>query len=315
MSVIPRPPGSGASAPQAPEPKGMAGRIHKISKSPPPAPKGKGIAMALLGVAVLASLIHTFLSDGSAAEGVREAHEADIRRAPSAPSAPPESPPASSTPDPLPLPVGPSNGNTDAPTELPGELVMPGSSFTLPEGLPGPIETRLRETLSIFENLALALQHGRSPDFAKMPVLLAEVPAEQRDGVRMVMFELLLKTASTSAYARGTFETAAWLVPEATTEQKGLVSKLILVACQSGLGRNASAGAAMAFLEQVPDPLGSLETFSLEDVILDARRPLDIRLAAARLTEKRELATSKRLVALHEDPTTHPLLRAALASR
>ncbi|MDA1194727.1 MAG: hypothetical protein O2894_06040 [Planctomycetota bacterium] len=51
---------------------GIAARVESASKMSAPAPKGKGIVLMLLGVVVLAALIHDFMGRGAASEKVRE---------------------------------------------------------------------------------------------------------------------------------------------------------------------------------------------------------------------------------------------------
>ncbi|MDF1700531.1 MAG: hypothetical protein P1V36_05170 [Planctomycetota bacterium] len=54
---------------------GIAGRVEAASKMAVPAPKGKGIAMMLIGVAVLGGLIYDFVGGSGASKKVRSISE------------------------------------------------------------------------------------------------------------------------------------------------------------------------------------------------------------------------------------------------
>ena len=60
------------------EPGGMQSRIGRISKAPPPSPKGKGIVLLFLGLAMVYALVDTFMLSGSSAgKVIEENHAAD----------------------------------------------------------------------------------------------------------------------------------------------------------------------------------------------------------------------------------------------
>ena len=61
--------------PQQPERTGMAGRVEAAAKMKAPPPRGKSIAMMILGVLVLAALIYDFTTRGGPSKKVRRITE------------------------------------------------------------------------------------------------------------------------------------------------------------------------------------------------------------------------------------------------
>ncbi len=63
-------------------PMGIRGRVEAASKAHAPAPKGKGLVMMIIGVAVLGALIWDFTGRGAASQAVRKAHDDGKRPVP-----------------------------------------------------------------------------------------------------------------------------------------------------------------------------------------------------------------------------------------
>jgi len=133
---------------------------------------------------------------------------------------------------------------------------------------------------------------------------------EDRETFRAQMLAGLTGPAGTSGpHRREAFEVATGLVEGAGPASQAAIRKLRRSAWVA-LGDDDAAPAAALFLTQLPDAGGAETREVLDEVILDAGRPLLVRVAAARARTK--TARPPALKQLATDPATHPSLRDAL---
>jgi hypothetical protein len=142
---------------------------------------------------------------------------------------------------------------------------------------------------------------------------VGSAPAEERPVLRRRVLAALVDPAGGTGHrARHALEAAAWLAREADEESGGTLAQLTLKAYPA-LEDDRTAYAAILFLAAllerggVVSPVGGA---ALDGVILDAKRPLHLRIAAARI--RPAAGRPQRVEALASDPATHPALREAL---
>ena len=293
------------------EPPGLANRIERLAQQRPPAPKGRGIVLILIGLAMIVALIETFTKGSSAGRAVQKNHE-DDRPPVSAPRNPNAGQPA----------AGPSSeglrlaedDTTTQPTVPvpPVDATPPRTSFDveLPEGLPSALARDLRLNLGSLGDLQTSFPQGVGGALREFAPLVARTPEALRPKVRAMILEALVRAAKRPRFRRGAYEAAAWLLPNAGEESEESVLELLILAGRGGLDDNKTAPAVIAFLDTYPHSPGPSAVAALDATILDPERPLHIRVAAAkaRPAEKR----SSKIDALATDADTHPLLRAAI---
>ena len=133
---------------------------------------------------------------------------------------------------------------------------------------------------------------------------------EERETFRAQVLEALGEPAGrTDGVCAEAFEAAARFAPEAGAASVKHLLQLKLRALVA-LGDDTSAPAAILFLRQLPAGGGAETMTLLDEVILDAGRPLRVRIEAAR--GRSVAGRPAELDALAQDPATHPSLRAAL---
>lgn len=133
---------------------------------------------------------------------------------------------------------------------------------------------------------------------------------EKREAMRLSILEALVKPAGRrDALARQCFEAAAWLIDGAGPDAQGPLSQLALRAL-AALRNDTTATAATLFLARLPDSGGAITATALDEVIGDPQRPLEVRVAAARVRPK--AGRPALIEALAKNPSTHPALREAL---
>lgn len=244
------------------ESQGIRGRVEAAAKAHAPAPRGKGVVMLLLGLAVVAALIWDFTGRGAASRAVRESADDGERPVPR---------------------EGPTGDHPEPPAS-------PAAEFRI------DVEVKEGATLSMTPYDAAA--YVDSPEKDEPP------------GLRRRVLEALVEPAGDKgSRARIALETAAWLARGAGPDCTATLARLSLEAYPA-LEDDRTAHAAILFLSSLPDRGGDLGAVSLDDVILDARRPLHLRIAAARVrpAEGRPQAIED----LASSPATHPALREAL---
>lgn len=233
------------------ERSGIAGRVEAASKMAAPAPKGKGIAMMLIGVAVLAGLIYDFTGRSGASKKVRQITENQ------------------------PKPV--------AAKAKPGEA----------------LEITIRdEGQELTMSSAAAIAYYTS------------APAEKQAEIR----PRLLKTLAAEedlygARAQEAFELASRLLEGADARSRDAIADLAIKGLTL-LDDDDAAPAVAFFLGANPEGIDRTTARALDKVVLDTRRPIHVRVAAAEATTPE--GRSEAVEALAADAKTHPQLRKAL---
>jgi hypothetical protein len=304
-------PRRGSSLGGGKEAPGLANRIERLAQQRPPAPKGRGIVLVLIGLAMVWAMIETFTRGSSAGRAVEKSHKN-------------ERPPVSAPPDPqaLPAPVDVPQG-PDLSQGLPGPVDVPQdpeaappvqTSFdvALPDGLPPALARDLRLNLGSLGDLQTSFPQGVDQALREIAPLVGRTPEAQRAAVRAMVFQALARAAKRPRFRRGAYEAASWLLPDAGEESEETVLDLLILAGRGALQDDTAAPAVIAFLDAYPHSPGPAAVAALDATVLDAARPLHIRVAAARArpTDKR----SAKVDALASDPDTHPLLRAAISA-
>ncbi len=231
--------------------EGIAGRVEAAAKAKVPPPKGKGLVMMLIMVAVLAGLIYDLSTRGGASGKVR-----DMTRA---------------------------QGEPMSAKEKAGEA----------------LEVTVRDEgqdLTLTASAAIAYYTAAPAEKkAKIrPKLLKAIAAEENlDGQR----------------AQEAYELATRLLEGAGSASEDAITDLATGAIGL-LGSDEAAPAAIFFLGAMPDGLEKSHVRALDKVVLDKRRPLHVRTAAASALPKDR--RSDAVNALAADGNTHPALRKAL---
>ncbi len=280
------------------EPPGLANRIERLAQQRPPAPKGRGIVLILIGLAMVWAMIETFTKGSSAGRAVEKNHEGErpTVSAPRDPKAPGDPVPQSPLPQDL----------ERAPP------VRTSFDVEVPEGLPPAIARDLRLNLGSLGDLGTSFPQGVDSALREIAPIVERTPEAKRGEVRALIFQALASAAKRPRFRRGAYEAATWLLPDAGEESDDGVLELLILAGRGGLDDNKTAPAVIAFLNAYPHSPGPAAVAALDAAILDSERPLHIRVAAAkaRPMEKR----SAKVDALAEDTDTHPMLRAAIGS-
>ena len=264
----------GGANPHDPEAKAIGDRIEAASKAVPE-PKGKGLVMILLAIAVLGALAWEFSGQGAASKATREAVERERREKEIGEKDVPLARDNPEDPAPRARPDAPPPPASTAPTV---EITLRGMKATLPP--------------------ALAVSAW------------VETPEDEREALRLSLLEALVPLAKQKGRsAQEAFEAAAWLLEGAGEDAMEAILHLTN-ATPAALEDDRSAQAAILFLTRVPDGIDKRTALSLDGVIADSTRPLAVRLAAARARPKD--GQSKRVRDLIDDPMTHPALRDAL---
>jgi hypothetical protein len=274
---------SGARAPRS------APSSRFASMTVPP-PRGRGIVLALIGAVALYALVNAFVGGGGS----------DDRRdrGPVLPlEAPPDSAPALPRPPPEPPPPPPP-----APTPPAGEAPIPA-------GLPEGTARRLRLAVSAVRHPppGLGAAEARviaSAGIRELPAIAAEAEEPHRAAVRGFVLERLAEFAREERFAPDAWDAAVLTAPRG--EEAGL---LVTVAAQA-LGRDATTPAALLFLSTLPDRGGAAASGPVSELILDAERPLLLRILAARTLDPAARAEVARRAA--EGDTIPEPLRDAL---
>lgn len=247
------------------KPAGITARVEAAAKHRAPAPKGKGVVMILLGVAVLAALIWDFTGRGSAGRAIRESVD---------------------------------DGERPVPKEGPAKPDEPGPPATPPPPDPTLIDVVVKEGAIL----------SMSPLDAA--AFVASAPEADRADLRSRVLKALVAPAGAKGgRASAALEAAAWLAKDAGEQSAAVIARLTLKAYPA-LEDDRTAYAAILFLANVPDRGGAAGAAALDDVILGRKRPLHLRIAAARI--RPAAGRPDAVTALATDPATHPALREAL---
>ncbi len=133
---------------------------------------------------------------------------------------------------------------------------------------------------------------------------------EEREAFRaQVLIGLADPAGRVGPHAHEAFEVGARMVEGAGESSARPIRKLRRLAW-GALAHNEAAPAAILFLKQLPDSGGAETMDALDEVILDAQRPLAVRVEAARARNKTDRPAA--LDKLAADTSTHPSLRDAL---
>lgn len=284
----------------------MASRIEAIAKARPPAPKGKGIVMILLGIAVLWALIDTFSRGSSAKRAVEDGRKGTPENPPLAPKRNPDEP---------------DNPSVDpkAPATPPESFELPGAKIELPEGLPPKVDRELRLNMVALASAGTPVQSLTEREIRKQvirtalrdtPRAFAAVPATDKPAVRRQLLELFVRMLPLDQYRGPMFACASSIADGFGEESEEAWFDLHLAAYQKGLADDAQAPGAILFLGSSPTRLGAPAAAALDVVILDVNRPLHVRVLAAQVRPLEGRGT--KITTLAKDPATPPALRQAL---
>jgi hypothetical protein len=193
-------------------------------------------------------------------------------------------------------------GRAGSGDERPIAPPKPGDDPSTPGGAPeaGPLQVSIAmgsATLSMSAADAVARFSATS--------------GEEREVFRAQVLESLRKPAArTGRQGVEAFETAARFTKDAGPAGAKQLRQLRLLALVA-LADDERAPAAILFLKQLPDGGGADTMAMLDEVILDAGRPLRVRIEAARARSMQ--GRPAELAKLANDPATHPSLVDALA--
>jgi hypothetical protein len=261
-----------------PQTRGPLGdRIEATTRKSVPDPKGKPLVMIILAIAVLAALAWEFSGKGAASQATRRAVER-VEREKEA-----QNPPLARED-----PAAPKSPQAEIPPTAPPRRAPSAAAL---------IDVKIGETK------------------ATLPPALAvaawvEADAAQREAMRLQILDALLPLAERKgSAAREAFEAAAWLVDGASEDATEAILRLTNATTRALEDDDAALGAIL-FLARVPDGVDKRTALSLDGVIVDSTRPLQVRIAAARIRPKD--GQSRRITDLIADPMTHPALRDAL---
>jgi hypothetical protein len=271
------------STPRTPRPGGLADRMAKIASQRPPPPKGKGVVLVLVGLAVTYAVIHSFVLGGGSGERLRK--EVDAREV-----------------KPQVASEGPAE---DVPTPSPRETPpLPPSEpeWQVPPGLPDELASSLRR-----DGIAAA---GSDPAraraaVARLPEAVARAPESVRAATRAFVSDRLAE-----AVARGTARKEALEAAIALQPSQADAGPLLAAVAAYGLADDAAAPSALLFLESFADRGGPQAVAAMDAVVLDGARPLTVRVLAAKARPEGELPEA--LARLRDDPATPPALAGAL---
>ncbi len=277
-------------------------RIEALSRSRAPDPPGKGIAMLVLGAAVLAALIYQFSQMGTRREG--DPVRGDATQAPVVPgdgSAASELHlPGTSPRKPAKLTATPNASS--ARVELtPNDI----ATASIPEGVPDELAPQM----------ALAMAQARRGNaritrkgLMRLARLVWEVPEAVRRAVRERALRSALESAKRAEMRGIALEAATWLREGASESEQSLLTRFVPHA-QLALDEPAQTDGAIAFL--FSDKSDTTRTL-LAEVIASNDRSLVQRIAAARAYAGR--APTEAMKKLIDDPATPEALRTALDS-
>ena len=270
-------------------------RIEAISRSRAPDPPGKGIAMLVLGVLVLAALIYQFSQMGGSEEKQ------------SAPVAPGDA----THVDELRIDDGktgrvagnlavPQPDSGPKPVELTPEDIAAAS---LPEGVPDELAPQMA--------LALAQARRGPPHIArkgllKLAGLVWNVPEDSRPAVRERALRAALDAAKRDGVRGIALEAASWMREGATDKERALLVRFVPHA-QIALEAPDQSDGAILFLH---GDNSETTRMLLAEIIDSDSRPLWQRVAAARAYAGG--SPTEAMTKIAQDPATPLILRIAL---
>lgn len=147
---------------------------------------------------------------------------------------------------------------------------------------------------------------GTASDLA---LAASRAPAKQRAALRVLALTTYGEMLRGAAHRRSALEAASRLAGESVPEEAELWARVTQGALEA-LSAPADAGAAVLYLGSLFDRGGPLGVASLERVVEDEKRPLELRVAAARALPPAARAAQASRIGSRANP--HPLLLSAL---
>lgn len=206
---------------------GFAARIEAAAKSSAPQPVGKGIAMVVLGVLVVAAVVFEMLSD----RGTKPARQDD-------------KPPIAGQGDPAKAPD------------------KPDARFDLPGDLPGPLANEIALALTAGAHEA---EEVFKPGLRRVPELFTQVPADLRAATRKRLLAHLATIAD--GKARGAALQAATPLVQALPAREAADARRLTLLAELALEDDAAVRHALVFLSALPTgvrPAASIEAVALD---------------------------------------------------
>jgi hypothetical protein len=270
-------------------PETMPERFVRLSRQTPPPPSNKKlIAMGIVALVAVGGVIVT-LARGThpASEVIRRTHEEGERRAARE---------AEEAAKRAVLPQGP-----EAPLPTPAAPPAPAKP-------PAPAPVAAPE---------------QGPDLAGLAAAVAMAKPEVRAAVRLSALQVYGAFVDTPKTRRTVFIDAARLAPDMAPEEEPYFAALTKSAVEKALGSADAATAAVLYLGSLRDRGGPEAAATLEALVLNDARPLELRIAAAHvLTDEARLRATRHLDAPRPGASpeeqelrrkaVHPALRAAL---
>lgn len=267
--------------------------VQEQARQRPPAPKGRGIAIAVLCAAVLIAVIIQFTTSfgpgGAARRRVVEEKRAS-RVAPRAPE--PRTTPRVELVD----------VTVPEPSVLP--VPMPGASILLPEGLDETTAGRLRLALNGLTGPRIMAASG----LRELPRIVAEASAAVRPTVRAFVVEKLAILVADPRLGTVALDAALGLVDDSAD---GL--EPIAEAVRAGQLPDDTVTAAVVFLDALAGETRTASVPALLDIARAKDRPLHVRVLAARTLGRWDAVPEAR-TALAAENGTPEVLRSALQS-
>lgn len=243
------------------EPVGLTGRVSHAARQRPPAPAGRGIAIAIIaGLAVVAA-IYQIASGGGAGKEMLDRHEAEAKREEAEKNVP--TPLAPRSPD---TPGGEAAPAPDAPPEPAGVPLQ----VEVPPGLGGETAANLRLALG-------AIASGYVVGASDLPRLVASAREDERSLVRRTVVDALTLLAA-KARTRGVALDAAL---DLAGDGHGGLTSLVQAATASVRSADEAAAEALVFLAHVSAQEGEPALDALVGLVRDTLQPLHLRVLAA----------------------------------
>jgi hypothetical protein len=294
----------GSAVPPPADTRRVRDKLAERAKQRPPVFQGRGLATGALAVVVLGVVVAqwTGLARSGPAERIRK-ERASESRPPVARADEDGAAPAKPAPPTAPPPVAPPS--------------VPRGAEGMPPGLDPAYERALRRDLDTATD-ASAMSMARADALRDLPAVAAAAPEASRRAVRgRVLREIAPIAASDGPLAALALESAAWILgdePEADPDAaRRILADGALRRLRAPPGAEAELAPAVEVARLAREPERAEAQRVLKAVVLDASRPVALRVAAAAALDAAQVEGAVR--GLAADPGTNPLLRAAIEAR
>jgi hypothetical protein len=266
-------------------------RAARLSQQRVPPPPGRGYALLALGGLAIGGVVYTLVTgEGAVTDTMRSARE-KMEREEARKNANP--PPADGSPATVP-PLRPIEA-TVAPPAAPG----PDTAAT-----ERPVPAVVTPTPS-----------GDGEPLPEMPLsdlvpAVRAAPPQLRPTLRLKGLELFADAVADARSRRAALLDVARWAPDAAPEEAALFARITEQAVTLGLPSPTDAAAALLYLGSLRDRGGVMAVIAVENLVLDDNRPMELRVAGARILPSDARPRIAKQVA--DRPGPHPALLSAL---